>query len=62
MYKSIQDVQPGDQILEPGGGTTYVRKVQHGPGSCKTKVHINEKDCYEGFASVRVADEPKKED
>lgn len=61
MYKSIQDVRVGDQILEPGGGTTHVRKIEHGPGSCKTKVHINQKDCYEGFAEVRVVDE-KKED
>lgn len=51
---NIQDVQPGMTILEPGGGKTLVRKVQIAPGACKTKVHINEKDCYEGFADVRI--------
>jgi hypothetical protein len=56
MYKSIQDVQVGDTILEPGGGSTKVTKVEHGPKSCVTKVHINQKDCYEGFARVNVSD------
>lgn len=53
--KLITDVVPGDVILD-GKGTTHVTKVQIGPGSCKTKVHINENDCYESFTTVRVQD------
>lgn len=56
MYKSITDVRVGDTILEPNGGRTAVTKVELEPGSCKRKVHINGKDCYEGFAEVRVSD------
>lgn len=61
MYKRIFDVVPGDVIQEVGGGRTEVRIVELGPGSCKTKVHINEKDCYEWFSDVRVSDAPKKD-
>lgn len=59
MYKVITDVIPGDIILE--GGRTEVKKVDLFPGSCKTKVHINEKDCYEQFSEVRVQDNNKKD-
>lgn len=51
---------PGDTILETGN-RTEVRKVEVSPAGCRNKVHINEKDCYEGFTEVRVQDkkEPK---
>ncbi len=54
MYKNIMDVQAGDTILEPGSGRTDVREVD--TERCLGKVHINNKDCYESFAEVRVQD------
>lgn len=53
MYKNIMDVVPGDTILD-GGNRTEVREVD--TERCMGKVHINNKDCYEGFAEVRVQD------
>lgn len=55
MYKIISDVLPGDIIIE-GGNRTTVTKVEISPNSCKNKVHINEKDCWEGASEVRVQD------
>lgn len=52
MNKHIIDVVPGDVILD--GGTTQVTKVEVYPPGCSGKVHINGKDCYEGFTEVRV--------
>lgn len=52
---NIKDVRPGDTILEPGGGRTDVRKIVVGPPGCPNKVHVNDKDCYEGFSDVRIA-------
>ena len=54
MYKLITDVRPGETILEEGGGRTAVKQVD--TETCKNKTHINEKDCYENFAEVRVQD------
>ena len=51
---NIGDVKVGDTIIEPGGGKTEVTKVEHSPGSCRGKVHINGRQCYEGFANVMV--------
>lgn len=53
MYKNIADVLKGDVIIE-GSNRTTVTKVD--TEICKNKVHINDKDCYEGFAEVRVQD------
>ena len=61
MLKSILNVVPGDVILE-GSNRTEVRKVEYSPGGCKHKVHINDKDCYEGFAEVRVQDKKESKD
>lgn len=51
---NIQDVRPGDTILEPGGGKTFVKKKSFCSEKLKHKIHINDKDCYEGFAEVRI--------
>ena len=51
IYKSILDVRVGDVIVE-GGNRTQVTKVDQ--ERCKNKVHINDKDCYESGAEVRV--------
>lgn len=53
QFKSIIDVQVGDVIVDSGNRTT-VTKTEFGPRSCKGKVHINERECYEGFAEVKV--------
>lgn len=53
MYKNITEVVPGDIILENSNRTT-VTKVDL--FSCKNKVHINDKDCYEAATDVRVQD------
>lgn len=53
----ITDVQVGDIIIEGSGreqSRTKVTKVERSPNSCIGKTHINEKDCYENFADVRV--------
>lgn len=55
MYKLITEVLPGDTILD-SGSRTEVKKVEFCPSSKGTKIHINEKDCYESFADVRVQD------
>lgn len=55
MFKNIADVIPGDVILE-GGNRTEVKKVEVSPPGCKTKVHINSKDCWEIMTDVRVQD------
>lgn len=54
MFQNITAVQVGDIILESGGGRTTVTKVEVSPDGCKTKTHINGKDCYENFSDVRV--------
>lgn len=59
MFKNIADVQVGDTILD-GGNRTQVTKIEIGPGGCRHKVHINQKDCYEGFTEVRVQDDNKE--
>lgn len=53
MFKNITEVDLGDIILDNGGRTT-VTKIDR--NVCMHKVHINEKDCYEEFASVKVQD------
>lgn len=53
MLKNITEVQIGDVILE-GGNRTTVTQVVVGPEGCKTKTHINNKDCYENFTDVMV--------
>lgn len=53
-YKNITEVVVGDVIVEPAGGRTTVTKVEVSPSSCKTKTHINSKDCYENFVDVLV--------
>lgn len=58
IYKNIADVVPGDVIIE-GGNKTAVTKVD--VERCKGKVHINDRDCYEGFTSVRVQESSKKD-
>lgn len=57
MYVNIADVRIGDVIIE-GSNRTTVSKVD--TSICKNKVHINDKDCYEGFAEVRVQDTIKE--
>lgn len=57
MFISISDVQVGDVIIDGEGrmqSRTTVKKVERNPNSCIGKVHINEKDCWEGFAQVRL--------
>lgn len=61
MYKNITDVVIGDIIQEPQGGRTTVTKVEVSPDGCKTKTHINGKDCYENFTDVRVQDNNRTE-
>lgn len=52
MYiKNIADVQTGETIVF-NGETTHVKKVD--TKTCKNKVHINDKDCYESFTDVYV--------
>lgn len=53
MYRNIQDVRPGDVILDGGNRTTVV-KHEVNPAGCRFKVHVNDKDCYDGAADVRV--------
>lgn len=53
LRKNITDVQIGDVILE-GGNRTTVTKVEVSPDGCKTKTHINGKDCWENFSDVFV--------
>ena len=53
MFKFISDVVVGDIIIENGNRTT-VTKVDF--VSCMHKTHINDKDCYENAAQVRVQD------
>lgn len=55
MYKLITEVLVGETILD-GGNRTKVTKVDISPNSCKSKVHINDKDCYEAATEVRVQD------
>lgn len=59
MFKLITEVEPGDVIIE-GPNRTTVKKVEIAPGSCKNKVHINEKECWERYTEVRVQDEKVK--
>lgn len=56
MFKNITAVVNGDVILEPQGGRTTVTKVEVSPEGCRTRTHINSKDCYENFTEVRVQD------
>lgn len=58
MLKSILDVKPGDIIVEGKTTTTTVTKVD--TESCKNKVHINDKDCYEVAAVVQTRDGSSK--
>lgn len=51
MFKFITEIQSGDIIIE-GPNRTTVKKVD--TETCKNKVHINDKDCYEAMAEVRV--------
>lgn len=57
--KSIIEVVPGDVIID-GGNRTTVTKVEVFPPGCSSKVHINDKDCYESFIEVRVQDNNKE--